>query len=127
MNELKIIIWGGIVFFFKDLFGKMIWSFVIYLCRGELNHDNDESTFDKYLHFNKETAAFYIKYVTKYTLLGVHVGFFTDIEGQRMWVQKFYFWLDWADDRTNRFPWPIEMDENQTDEQILNLLKRRKV
>lgn len=125
MNDLKVIIWGGIIFFFKDLIGKLLWSVAIYMCRGELNHDNDESTFDKYLHFNPNTGIFSVKYVTKYTISGIHTGFFTDICGKKMWVQKFYFWLDWAEDRGNRFAWPIEIEEGQTDEQILNLLKRR--
>ena len=119
MKSIYLIIIGGVVLFLQGLIGKILWSIVLFINRGELNHDNNESTPDKFLHVNPNTDRFTTRYVIKYTLKGVHWGFF--YKGK--WVGKFSFWLDWADDRKNRFPWPIDIEDVQSEQAVLSLLK----
>lgn len=119
MQSFDLIIIGGIAVFLKGLIEKVLWSLVVYMNRGELNHDNDESTIDKFLHLNPNTGRSSTRYVVRYTLKGVHWGFF--YKGK--WVNKFSYWLDWAGDRESRFPWPIDTDDI-SEGSVLSLLKR---
>ena len=121
-KESIAIVVTGVALFLQKLIGDILWSIILYLNRGELNHDNNENTMDKYLHYNPNLGTFTTKYVEKYTPKGVHTGFFW----KGKWVAKFYFWLDWAKDKSNRFPWPIDIEEGTPEEAALNLLKRRK-
>jgi hypothetical protein len=120
MNEISLIVIGGTALFCKDLVGKILWSIILYLYREELNHDNDPTTPDKYLHYNKDVDKFTERYILRYAPHGVHWGFFLD----GAFIQKFSFWLDWADDRSNRFPCPIEM-KNEDQEYFVKILKKR--
>ena len=118
--SVTVLLIGAVALFFKSLVEKALWSIALYLCRGEFNHDNNESTPDAFLHFNPNTGKFQKCYITKYTLLGVHWGFFHD----GGYVSKFYFWADWASDKTNRFPIPIKVD-SQNEASLVKFIKGR--
>lgn len=118
-NAVAILI-AGIVFFMKSLVEKALWSMALYLCRGEFNDDNNESTPDPFLHLNVNTGKFLKCYITKYTILGVHWGFFYN----GGYVSKFSFWGDWSSDRANRFPIPVKADP-EDEESMVQIFKGR--
>ena len=122
MEKLTIglIITGGLIAVFQKLWMNMIWSFIVYLYRDEFNYDKNPETPDKFLHYNPNTGNFSVRYIMKYTLFGVHWGFFH--EGG--FVTKLSLWLDWASDRSNRFPIPVKIDPDDHDS-IANLIKRK--
>lgn len=120
MDQIKVLIIGGAVFFFKDLVAKFIWSLILFIYRDDFNHDKDSDTPDKFLHYNSAVDKFSERYILRYAPLGVHWGFFLN----GAFVQKFSFWLDWADDRENRFPCPIELLDKD-EEHFVKILKKR--
>lgn len=90
-----------------DFCKSVIWSMILYLNRGEFNEDGADTP-DKFLLFNPQTGSFSQCYITKYTLSGVHWGFFhpIDKENNMGYVSKKMYWLHWAATRNNRFPMP---------------------
>lgn len=122
MEKLTVglIVAGGLIAVFQKLWINMIWSFIVYLYRDEFNHDKNPQTPDKYLHYNPNTDKFSVRYIMKYTLFGVQWGFF--YEGG--FVTKLSLWLDWASDRSNRFPIPVKIDPDDHDS-IAKLIKRK--
>lgn len=119
--NVKLLITGAVAYFIKDLIAKILWSLLLYLTRDDLNHDNDKYTPDKFLRQNPYTDSISERYIIKYTIAGVHWGFFHNDR----WVHKFSFWLDWAEDRENRYPIGIKTDRI-SEETIVKLMRNRK-
>jgi hypothetical protein len=93
----------------------------LYLTRGKFNTDGDWNTHDEFLHFNPNTGAFQNRKITKYTLLGVHWGFFH--EGG--YISEFSFWPEWAKDKSNRFPMPMIVNTDNEEEFMKFLMRRQ--
>ena len=122
MEQLSpiIILLAAVAFIIRDLLIKLLWSVILFATRGEFNLDNDWKTADEFDHFSPDLGTFQRRYITKYTLLGVHWGFFTT-EG---YVKGFSFWADWAADRGNRFRVPIKIN-SQDEKEFLTYIMRK--
>jgi len=103
----------GVALFFQDLIRKACWSLMLYLARGEFNHDGCEETVDKFDHHNPNTGSIRRCYIFKYGLFKVKWGFY--IEGEGM-VIKNQLWTEWASWSKERFPLPIQFDNDDIDE-----------
>lgn len=119
--DLKLIIFGGIAYILRDTWILTIKSLIQYLMRGEHNLDNNFNTADIFDHFNPNDSTFSRRYITKYTLFGVHWGFFRE-EG---YVECFSWWFEWAADRKNRFKVPMPIGFNNIEDFLKDYMRRR--
>ena len=99
----------------------IITCFMLYLTRGKFNTDNDWKTEDVFDNLNPNTGEIQRRYITKYTIFGVHWGFFND-DG---YVKDFSWWPDWSNDRKNRFPVAIKVNTDDKEEFLKFLMRRQ--
>ena len=102
-TEVAVLTITGVALFLRELVVKCCWAFVLFLCRGEFNRDDDESTPDEFYLLNPYTDSWTHCYIFWYQPRGVRWGFMVPDMGM---VYKTSNWLDWASFRGNRFPVP---------------------
>ncbi len=120
LGGLWVVIVGGIVYFCRDIISKCLWSLAIYFTRGEFNHDNNETTPDKFLWYNEYTGNYKECYILRYSIGYIGWGFFL----KDKFVYKKSNWLSWLSFSNNRFPMPLNVDKTEP-ESILKVLQRR--
>lgn len=119
-KEMLLLMLAGAVAVFHEIMSMVIWSFLLYLNRGEFNKDNREDTPDEFLLLNRNIGTFQPCYILNYSLIGVGWGFFKN-DG---FVYKKTNWIAWAKEKGDRFPTPINLQDNDI-QTINNLINRR--